>query len=392
MTRFAITIAGFVWICCSARADSQGPLFDAALSVVVGPGSGQVVLADINRDGHLDMVTRHLLHRSLAVLLGDGKSGFSPVAGSPMRLDYQPGTMAYGDVNNDRIVDLGITSRDSDREHVNILLGNGRGGFSPASGSPFTASPSIETYKPNLHFVDINEDGKLDILTANGRRNTIEALFGDGRGGFSPGPTLKLESGRDRYSFAVGDVDGDGHLDLVIASSTESSSGSGRVVTMRGNGKGAFKEPLGSPVSVPQGPRVGMVADVNHDRRPDITLGHGESNLLSVLLNHGNGGFRFAPGLPIDLGRAAFEVVVADVNRDKLADLVVATVNSRTPYESRIAVLLGGSRGFAPAPGSPFRAGPGAYTLTVGDVNEDGKLDVAASSFEGNAVTVLFGR
>ena len=91
---------------------------------------------------------------------------------------------------------------------------------------------------------------------------------------------------------------------------------------------------------------------------------------------------------------AAFAVVAADVNRDKKADLLVATVNSGArPFESRIAVLLGdGVGGFVAAPGSPFRAGAGAYNLTVGDVNEDGKVDVAASSFEGDSVTVLLGR
>lgn len=47
---------------------------------------------------------------------------------------------------------------------------------------------------------------------------------------------------------------------------------------------------------------------------------------------------------------------------------------------------------FSPAPGSPFRAGPGAYNLAVGDFNKDGKPDVVASSFVGNAVTMLLGR
>jgi hypothetical protein len=77
--------------------------------------------------------------------------------------------------------------------------------------------------------------------------------------------------------------------------------------------------------------------------------------------------------------------VVADVNSDSKKDLIAATVNS-------VTVLLGEGRKFAPAAGSPFSAGPGAYYVTVGDLNEDGRPDLAASSFEGNAVTVLLGR
>ena len=57
-----------------------------------------------------------------------------------------------------------------------------------------------------------------------------------------------------------------------------------------------------------------------------------------------------------------------------------------------MTVLLGDGQNFAPAPGSPYRAGPGAYNLTSGDVNRDGKLDIVASSFEGDGVTLLLGR
>lgn len=242
--------------------------------------------------------------------------------------------------------------------------------------------------------MDVNEDGKLDIVKANGRRNTIEILLGNGRGGFSPGPIVRLEPGQNFYSFEIGDVDGDGHLDVVTASSPGPGLGTGRVMTKHGDGKGNFRDASGSPLSVPPDPRVGTLADVNGDRRLDIVLSHGDRSLLSVLLNDGHGMFTPAPGSPLNLWNQTFVVVVADVNQDEKADLLAATVNSRTaPFESRIVVLLGAGRdGFAPAPGSPFRAGPGAYHLTVGDVNEDGKLDVAASSFEGNAVTVLLAR
>ncbi|HLG13528.1 MAG TPA: VCBS repeat-containing protein [Blastocatellia bacterium] len=375
----------FVSISSATQRRSQGPMFVPAPGspVTVGPDSGEIVLADFNRDGHLDMLTKHLLSRIVAVRLGDGKGRFAPLAEGPMSLGYQPGAITLGDVNNDNILDLGIAGRDDNREYVHVFLGNGTGGFSPVCGSPFTASASIKTYKPSLHFVDVNEDGKPDIVTANGRRNSVEVLFGDGRGGFSAGPIVRLESGQNRYYLALGDVDGDRHLDLVTVSSVE-ADGRGHIVIKRGDGKGAFADTQELPLSLPPGPRIGRLADVNGDHHLDIVLSDVSKN-LSVLLNRGRGEFTPAPGSPYRVGGEAFAVVVADVNGDKKNDLIAATVNS-------VTVLLGDGRGFVPAPGSPFSAGPGAYNVAVGDINEDGKLDVAASSFEGNAVTVLLGR
>src|SRR4029077_15212608 len=97
----------------------------------------------------------------------------------------QPGTITLGDVNHDGMLDLGVTSRNENSEYVHILLGNGSGSFKPGSGSAFTASASAKFYKPSLHLVDVNEDKNLDIVAANGRRNTDEILFGVGRGQFS---------------------------------------------------------------------------------------------------------------------------------------------------------------------------------------------------------------
>src|SRR5262249_25565826 len=149
------------------QAHSQGALFIPAPNspVVVGAGPGQVILADVNGDGHLDMVTRHLQSRLVTVQIGDGTVRFAAAPGSPISMGYMPVDLKLGDVNNDKILDLGVTN--SDRDEVDIFLGNGKGGFSRAPGSPFTVSPAVDFYTRSLNLEDINEDGNLDIVTAN---------------------------------------------------------------------------------------------------------------------------------------------------------------------------------------------------------------------------------
>ena len=363
---------------------AQAPLFTPAPGspVAVGEGSGLIVLADVNRDGKLDLITQHLMQEVVAVQLGDGTGRFAMAQGSPMKLAYSPGDTKLGDVNGDGMLDLGVSR--SERDSVDIFLGNGSGKFSPAPGSPFTVSASNEANTHGLYFLDLNEDGKLDLITINNLQNSFGSMLGDGRGGFAAGPKTTFPAGQGRYAFTFGDLDGDKHLDVAIA-----NSGNGefaeptRVVVLRGDGKGAFNKL--SETSVLLGPRYVTQGDMNGDGRPDLVLvaGSNEHCGVGVLLNQGGG--KFTPGASYDLGTSAFGAAVADVNQDKRNDLVVATVDS-------VTVLLNVASGFAPAPGSPYRAGPGAYHLPIGDVNQDGKPDVAASSFGGKTATVLLGR
>ncbi|MGQ0642837.1 MAG: FG-GAP repeat domain-containing protein, partial [Gemmatimonadaceae bacterium] len=273
---------------CAEPAHTQAPVFEPAASspLRVGPGSGKVILADLNGDGHSDIVTQHLLQQSIHVMLSDGKGRFVAAAGSPMKLSYQPGTIALGDVNNDRVGDLAVAHRDSlTGEYVSLFISDGRGAFKPALAPRLRTSAAMPFYKPILRLVDLNKDGHVDIVTANARRPTIEVLLGKGNGAFAPATVLSVGPARGLSSFAIDDVDGDRHLDIVAANSEGadlSDLGPSRLVILRGDGAGNFANRAAAR-SAPAGTVIEALADVNGDGRSDAVITHSDRNILGVL-------------------------------------------------------------------------------------------------------------
>ncbi|HET6574533.1 MAG TPA: VCBS repeat-containing protein [Fimbriiglobus sp.] len=152
------------------------------------------------------------------------------------------------------------------------------------------------------------------------------------------------------------------------------------------DGKGGFAPARGSPVPTAERPYYLALGDVNGDGRPDLVVAHDDDTRLTVLVGDGKGKFAPAPGPRVELGARAFGVVVADVEKDGKPDVVAAAGES-------VRVLSGDGRGaFRAAPGSPFAAGKGCWRLALADLNGDGKLDVAATGLESDSVTVLLGK
>ncbi|HET9216296.1 MAG TPA: VCBS repeat-containing protein [Terriglobia bacterium] len=386
--RFLIVCTLIIWLLESA---AQTPLFVSGAPVTVAGGTGYVGLHDLNRDGHLDLVSSSRSSGRPDVRLGDGRGGF--VSSSQSDFGIKHAAIAFGDVNGDGILDCSQADRDMTNEYIHVFFGSGDGKFVTANNVRLVANRSVSLYKPQIWFLDVNEDRKTDLVTQNGRRNTVEIFAGDGRGGFAPAKVVSIDPGFNFYTTAFGDVDRDGHLDMVIAMSPHSEREPGRIRVYAGNGSGDFSRALGEPLAAESRPSIAALEDVNGDTRLDVVLSHGETALLTILSGESNGRFAKPMTFPLESGHSAFTVIVRDVNRDRRADLVLATVNSESrPYNSGVVVLLGNGSTFTPATGSPFRVGPGAYRAAMGDINEDGALDIATSSFEGDNITVMLGR
>lgn len=353
----------------------------------VGPGPSNVAISDVSGDGTPDLVVTGREHR-VTILLGEGAGRFSSTRGGTIDVPENPSELALGDVNGDGHVDLAVAGHES--YNVVLLLGDGRGRFRIAPGSPVVMKDGRQPHTHGLAIADFNNDGKADLITVNSNDdNDVAVVLGDGQGGFTRAPGSPFAVGPGPYPLALGDLDGDGKLDAAVTS-TGFRSGAvppapgDRLTLLFGDGRGGFRR---SDIPQKTG-RTWFVAtgDVNGDRKPDLVTTHIDSALVSVLIGDGRGSFAEASGSPFQLGQQAFHIGLADLNRDGRADLVAAA-------NTGVRALIGDGRGgFTAAPGSPFATGKGTWKLAAGDVNADGKSDVAASSLESDSVTVLLGR
>jgi hypothetical protein len=363
----------------------QGLRVSLSLSVEAGEQISIRVLSTPTTTAAQDYLLEFSLTSSFP-LTGDA-SLFFPAGGFPANVES-------ADLNRDGHADLVVTStRLSDA--ISVLLGNGDGTFQAPRQFAVGAGLDAQIHR-DVVVRDFSGDGILDIAVANPLSADVSLLLGRGDGSFEP--HRRFDTTFHAASLASGDFNGDNVLDLVSA---QNLLGASNVSILLGRGDGTFR-PGG--VFASGGVAVaGQVADLNGDGKADILTGDLNNPIAYFLLGNGDGTFQKLQSVPVGLDptkRGVFSIVAADLGSqttrpdgttsfgpaDGIPDLVVNIAPRAGVAQAQLIVVPGlledgAFAGF----GTPRLLAEGdlARPMTAADLNGDQAIDVAAADIGG---------
>jgi hypothetical protein len=254
---------------------------------------------------------------------------------------------------------------DSNLNNVIVLLGVGDGTFTTKATFAVGASPVA------IVAADLNGDGKLDLLVASNPAGTITPYLGVGDGTFTAQASQNAGA-LDPVALTTGDFNGDGKVDVAVALN------SNRMSILGGNGDGTLQAPLTSIIFNEVNPSDIKTVDFNGDGKLDLIV----CTLGSVLFIPGNGTLSF--GTPVRLATLPGQrVTIADMNGDGHPDIVVAR-------NSAVTVLVNNGTGGV-ASSQTYHGAGNPKAIAVADFNGDGKLDVAVGASLNAAIHVFSG-
>jgi hypothetical protein len=231
---------------------------------------------------------------------------------------------------------------------------------------------------------DLNGDGKLDIVTSNFASEDVSILLSSGQGLFVP--QRRVGVGVVPVGIVVDDFNHDSLQDIVTA-----NLGTADISVLLGNGDGTFD----SESRYSAGGEVWGIAtgDFNEDGELDIAASNIFSNAVSVLFGNGDGSFQSPQ--PYGAGDNPYFLAVADVNNDTHADIVAANRGCRFGPDpcissNDISILLGNGDGTFQAE-QRFIVGDGPFSVALADLNGDNLIDIVTANEISNDISVLFG-
>ncbi|UOQ52318.1 FG-GAP-like repeat-containing protein [Hymenobacter cellulosivorans] len=371
----------------AVNGDGSGNFSAGSTLTPSGVGTG-IATGDLDGDGDLDLVTSNPTFGTVETRLNTGTNTavFGTLRSIPVGIT--PGALALADVDGDADLDLLVANAGSNTVSVRLNGGNNSGSntgiFSGSQTVTVGASPQ------SLAVGDIDGDGDLDLLTGSRTNGTVSIRL---NGGSNTGSNTGIFSGmRDIIvaaeisALALGDIDADGDLDLLA----NSANGNTVIVSLNtgiNTGTYTFRQ----NVEVGRYPAGLALGDIDGDGDLDLLTSNSGSSSVSVSINSSGGFFSLSQTVPV--GATPGALALADVDADSDLDLICADASSAAGTTGTVVVRLNGGSAAGSntgqfANGFVASVGRTPAALTLGDVDGDQDVDLLTSNTGSNSVSV----
>jgi hypothetical protein len=279
--------------------------------------SFRLALGDLDSDGDLDAVVANFSNQAETVWLNNGSGSFTAHPTTPSFGAQYSWGIALGDLDSDGDLDAVVANFSGQAETV--WLNNGSGSFTAHPSTPsFGADNSYD-----VDLGDLDNDGDLDVVVSDDSNQPGKVWLNDGIGGFTAHPVTASFGLGNNYGVSLGDLDGDGDLDALQAR----HSGSPEAVWVN-DGSGSFTaHPTAATFGAGNSYNAAL-GDLDGDGDLDAVVANITGEAESVWLNNGSGAFTAHPAIPTFGAHYSTAIALGDLDGDRDMDAVVANAGT----------------------------------------------------------------
>ena len=336
-----------------------------------------LVTGDFNSDHRLDIAVANTNGYYISIYLGYGNGTFFEHTRLSTGESSNPVSLSVGDLNHDDCLDIVVTNMNTGT--IDVFLGHGDGGFqwlilyqSGNQSSPLS-----------LALADLNKDNQLDIaVTLDTGNNTGEVwmFWGYGNGSFHKEVVYSMVN--SAVFIAVDDLNQDTNLDMVVVNTYAHN-----VCILFGYGNGTFGNVTNLSTGEDSYPVCVAFGDFNRDQSIDIVISNLNFHIISLFFDYGNGTSSLQKTFETRLTANLRPIVVADMNNDTILDILAADYHGG---DTSVAIYYGlGDGNFTLSNIHPTGFASRLTMMAVGDFNNDSKLDLAITNWSENSIGVF---
>jgi uncharacterized protein YjdB len=371
---------------------------DGKVDFTTGTNPWNVAIGDLDGDGKADLAVANAFSATVSVFRNTSSSGAITSGSFAAKVDFatgtQPHSVAIGDLDGDGKADLAVANYSSNT--VSVYRNTSSSGTITAASFAAKVDFTTGTNPVSVAIGDLDGDGKADLAVTNVSSASVSVFRNTSSSGAitsgSFAAKVDFTTGTNPRSVSIGDLDGDGKSDLAVANAISATvsvfrntSSSGAITAASFAAKVDFTTGT-SPQSV-------AIGDLDGDGKADLAVANNGSATVSVLRNTSSSGAitsgSFAAKVDFATGTTTRGVAIGDLDGDGKADLAVANSTSTSVSVFRNTSSSGAITAASFAAKVDFTTGTNPVSVAIGDLDGDGKADLAMANSGSASVSVI---